>query len=390
MSKNTSLFAQVLQFFPKNEFMELVHKHKAEYKAKGFTCWQQFVSMLFCQIGKANSLSEIVFGLRACEGKLQHLGIEAPKKSSLAYANGHRPWELYQSVFLSLLEKTRLLAATQKRKFKFKNKLYSIDSTTIDLCLSMFEWAKFRRTKGAIKLHLRLDHDGYLPDYGVITDGKKHDVKIAKAFNYSSNSITVFDRGYNDYKLFAHICSCDAYFVTQLKSNADYVVIEEREIPENTIGVISDSIIRVNGYYAEKNCPYELRVIEFYDEDNDRTFHFLTNNLKLAASTIASIYKERWAIEIFFKMLKQYLKIKTFVGTSVNAVKTQIWTALIAILVLKYLQLKSTFGWSLSTLSAIIRMNIFTHRDLWEWINNPFKIISEANDEVQQMELQLV
>jgi hypothetical protein len=387
MSKNTSLFAQVLQFFSKTEFMQLVHQHKAEYKSKGFSCWQQFVSMLFCQLGRANSLSEIVYGLRACEGKLQHLGIEAPKKSTLAYVNEHRPWELYQSVFFSLLTKTRLLAATQKRKFRFKNKLYSMDSTTIDLCLSMYEWARFRRAKGAVKLHLRLDHDGYLPDYGIITDGKQHDVKIAKQFNFSPDSITVFDRGYNDYKLFAKICAHGAYFVTRLKSNATYTVVEERSVPQNAKDVISDTLIRVNGFYSEKNCPYVLRVIKFYDEKNDREFEFLTNNLRLSAATIAAIYKERWAIELFFKMLKQYLKIKTFVGTSINAVKTQIWTALIAMLVLRYLQLKSTFGWSLSTLSALLRMNIFTHRDLWAWINNPFHIDPEIENNAEQMEL---
>jgi hypothetical protein len=389
MSKNTSLFAQVLHFFPMLEFTELVHKHNAEYKAKGFTCRQQLVSMLFCQLGKANSLSEIVYGLRTCEGKLQHLGIEAPKKSTLAYVNEHRPWQLYQSVFFSLLDKTRLLAATHKRKFRFKNKLYSMDSTIIDLCLSMYEWAKFRRTKGAIKLHLRLDHDGYLPDYGIITDGKQADVKIAKHFNFTPGSITVFDRGYNDYKLFAKICGNDAYFVTRLKTNADYVIVGDRSIPENAKGVLSDKLIQVNGYYAEKNCPYVLRIVDFYDEEHDRTFQFLTNNLKLSAVTIAEIYKERWAIELFFKMLKQYLKIKTFVGTSVNAVKTQIWTALIAMLILKYLQLKSTYGWSLSTLSALLRMNIFTHRDLWAWINNPFQIEPESEMQVEQMALNL-
>lgn len=390
MSKNTSLFAQVLQFFPKSEFMELVHKHNAEYKAKGFSCWQQFVSMLFCQLGRANSLSEIVYGLQSCEGKLQHLGIQAPKKSTLAYVNEHRPWELYQSVFFSLLDKARLLASSKKRKFRFKNKLYSIDSTTIDLCLSMFEWAKFRRTKGAIKLHLRLDHDGYLPDYGIITDGKQHDVKVARQFHFAPDSITVFDRGYNDYKLFATICSCCAYFVTRLKTNADYIVIEERTVPESANGVISDKLIKLNGFYAEKHCPHILRIVEFYDAEQDRTFTFLTNNLKLAASTIAAIYKDRWAIESFFKMLKQNLKIKTFVGTSINAVKTQIWTALIAMLILKYLQLESTFTWSMSMLSALLRMNIFTYRDLWTWINNPLHIDPEPEKTVVQTVLNLV
>ena len=185
MSKNNSLFSQLLGFFPRHEFQRMVNKHKAEYKTKGFSCWQQFVAMLFCQLGRANSLNEITKGLATCEGKLSHLGIMAPKKSTLAYANEHRPWELYQSVFFGLLDKTRFIAANAGRKFKFKAKLYSMDATVIDLCLSMYEWAHFRRAKGAVKLHMRLDHDGYLPDYAVITDGKHHESRVARQFPYS-------------------------------------------------------------------------------------------------------------------------------------------------------------------------------------------------------------
>lgn len=384
MSKYTSLFSQLLHFFPRIDFERRVRERKAEYKAKGFSCWQQFVSMLFCQFGRANSLSEITKGLATCEGKLRHLGIEAPKKSTLAYANEHRPWELYQDIFFDLLQRAQLLAATRKRKFRFKNKLYSIDSTTIELCLSMFEWAKFRRRKGAVKLHLRLDHDGYLPDYALITDGKQHDVKAVREFDFSPGSITVFDRGYVDYQLFGVLCMIDAFFVTRMKTNADYQVVETREAVGKNI--LSDKIIHVTGFYSQQNCPYPLRLVEFYDEEQDRIFIFLTNNLTLSASTIASIYKERWAIELFFKAIKQYLKIKSFVGTSANAVKTQIWTALISILLLKYLQLKSTFGWSLSNLATLLRMNLFTYRDLWQWIDKPFETIP-LSQPVEQLEL---
>jgi len=364
----------------------MVKHHQAEYKAKGFSCWQQFVSMLFCHLGRANSLNEITKGLASCEGKLRHLGITPPKKSTLAYANEHRPWELYQSIFFNLLERTKMVASSAKRKIRFKAKLYSIDSTVIDLCLSMYEWAHFRRAKGAVKLHLRLDHDGYLPDYAIITEGKRHDSKLAKAFPFTTGSITVFDKAYVDFGLFGQLCRIGTFFVTRLKDNADYSIIEERNVPWNNT-VLNDWLVRFNGHYSWKKCPYTLRIVKFYDEEHDRILHFLTNNLSLAASTIAAIYKERWAIENFFKALKQSLKIKTFVGTSPNAVKTQIWTALIAMLLLKYLQLKSCIGWSLSNLVALLRMNLFTYRDLWAWIDNPYNTPPQPLLEAEQMEM---
>jgi hypothetical protein len=371
MFKYSSLFSQMLRFFPRIEFERMVREHKAERNAKGFSCWQQFVSMLFCQLGRAQSLSEITNGLATCEGKLRHLGIAAPKKSTLAYVNEHRPWELYQSVFFALLGRTKALAATAKRKFRFKAKLYSIDMTVIDLCLSMYEWAHFRRAKGAVKLHLRLDHDGYLPDFAVITHGKCHETRVAGQFPYEPGSITVFDKGYTDFSLFGHLTTRGAFFVTRLKANADYIVHQHRAVPR-TGPVLSDRLVRFQGPKTSIKCPHVLRIVEFYDQENDRCFAFLTNNLKLAASTIAGIYKQRWAIESFFRALKQNLKIKTFVGTSANAVKTQIWTALISMLLLKYLQLKSRFGWSLSNLAALLRMNLFTYRDLWAWIDKPY------------------
>jgi hypothetical protein len=386
MNKYTSLFSQLLHFFPRIEFEHMVRQHRAEYKAKGFSCWQQFVSMMFCQFGRANSLSEITKGLATCEGKLRHLGITAPGKSTLAYANEHRPWELYQTVFFSLLDKTRAIVDTTKRKFRLKMKLYSIDATVVDLCLSMYEWAKFRRTKGAIKLHLRLDHDGYLPDYAVISEGKRHEAKMVKHFPFTPGSVTVFDKAYMVFSLFGDLCRRGAFFVTRLKQNADYTVVEYREVPQHR-NVILDAIIQLNGFYSAQKCPFLLRIVEYYDKENDRTFTFLTNNLDLAASTIAAIYKERWKIESFFKALKQYLKIKTFVGTSPNSVKTQIWTALIAMLLLKYLQMKSKIGWALSTLSTLLRMNLFTYRDLWAWIDDPFNTPPLQPMEAEQLTL---
>ena len=328
--------------------------------------------MLFCQLGRAHSLREISGGLRSCEGKLKHLGITAPSHSTLAYANEHRPWGLYEQIFLQFFERCRV-QVVGKRTFQFKNKVISMDSTTIDLCLEIFDWAKFRRTKGAIKLHLLLDHDGYLPSFAIITEGNVSDVKVARQFHFDPGTIVVDDRGYNDYALFGRWTAQGVYFVTRMKHNALYEVVGEGEVPQNR-HVLKDEMIELRGTKAIEKCSHPLRRIEVYDPETEEVLVFLTNNLNLGATTIAAIYKERWRIETFFKALKQNLKIKTFVGTSANAVKIQIWTALIAMLILRFLQLRSKFNWSLSNLVALLRMNLFTHRDLWEWLNKPFEI----------------
>jgi len=374
MNRFSSIFSQLLQLFPRWEFQRLVKETKAERHARGFTCWGQFVSMLFCQLGRAHSLREIVNGLRSCEGKLKHLGITAPNRSTLSYANGHRPWELYQKIFFNLYESCRnqVTGTTGRKKFRFKNKLVSLDATVIDLCLSIYDWAKFRRTKGAIKLHLVLDHDGYLPSFAVLTDGKCHEVKVAYLLKFDAGTIVVDDRGYNDYHLFAKWTAEGVFFVTRQKGNAIYTVIEERTTPKNR-PVLKDEIILFTSAGAAEKCPYPMRRVEYYNAEKDEALVFLTNNLKLGATTIAAIYKDRWQIELFFKALKQNLKIKTFVGTTPNAVKIQIWTALITMLILRYIQIKSSFNWSLSNLVAILRMNLFTYRDLWTWLNEPFE-----------------
>lgn len=373
MNRFSSMFSQILKLFPRTEFQALVKRSLAERHARGFTCWGQFVAMLFCQMGRAHSLREICGGLASCEGKLSHLGISAPSRSTLAYANAHRPWQLYRAVFHELLGRCQEVAQG-RRKFRFKNKLVSLDSTVIDLCATLYDWAQFRRTKGAVKLHMLLDHDGYLPSFCVITEGKTHDVRIARSLRLDPGTILVMDRGYVDYGWFGRLTSQGVFFVTRLKDNATYKVIERREIPDRANGLFfKDEVIHLTGAGAEGKCPHPLRRIEFYDESSELVLVFLTNHLRFGATTIAAIYKDRWQIELFFKALKQNLKIKTFVGTSANALKIQVWTALIAMLILKYLQLRARFGWSLSNLVALLRMNLFTHRDLWTWINKPFE-----------------
>jgi hypothetical protein len=375
MQRFSSIFSQLLQLFPRLEFEQAVKKHKAEYQARGFTCWGQFIAMLFCQLGRAHTLREICGGLASCEGKLKHLGVpDAPKRSTLAYANEHRPWQLYETVFHQLLGKCQAVMGKpgSKKRFRFKNKLMSLDASTIDLVLSMFDWAKFRRTKGAVKLHMLLDHDGYLPSYAVITTGKISDITVARRLRLEPGTILVMDRGYIDYEWFVKLTLQGVFFVTRLKDNAVYKVVEERPVPKNR-NVLKDQIIFFPSQSPEDpSQEYFFRRVEIWDEEKQESLVFLTNHREFGATTIAAIYKDRWQVELFFKAIKQNLKIKTFLGTSSNAVLTQIWTALIAILVLKYLQLMSSFAWSLSNLVALLRQQLFVYRDLWTWLNAPF------------------
>jgi hypothetical protein len=389
MQRFSSIFSQLLQLFPRMEFEQAVKKHRSDYSAKGFSSWGQFVAMLFCQFGRAYSLREICGGLASCEGKLKHLGVSnSPKRSTLAYANKNRPWSLYQTVFEQLLSKCQLAVAGhgKRKKFRFKNKLVSLDSSVIDLSLSLYDWALFRRTKGAVKLHLLLDHDGYLPSFAVVTNGKTSDIKVARRLRFERGTVVVMDRGYIDYEWFVQLTHQAVYFVTRLKDNAAFTVVETRPIPAGS-NILKDQIVFFNSQ-ATPDLDHFFRIVEIWDEEKERTFTFLTNNLEFAATTIAAIYKDRWQVELFFKAIKQNLKIKTFLGTNANAVKTQIWTALIAMLVLRYLQIMSTFGWSLSNLVALLRHQLFVYRDLFGWLNEPFEGPPQLED-VAQTQLSL-
>ena len=373
MNRFSSIFSQLLKLFPRSDFQQLVKQHRAERHARGFACWDQFVSMLFCQLGRAQSLREICGGLRSCEGKLAHLGMSrAPSRSTLAYANQHRPWKLFEGLFYTLLDRCREVATHHGRKFRFKNRLLSVDSTMIELCVELFDWAKYQRTKGAVKLHLVLDHQGYLPAVVVITDGRRSDIHVAQTLRFEPGTIVVLDRGYLDYGWYADLTAQHVYFVTRARKNMVYTVLEERTVPHGR-HVLRDQVIRLSGHQVGRGCPYELRRIEIELPQTGESMVFLTNHLTFAATTVAAIYKERWQVELFFKALKQNLKIKTFVGTSPNALHIQIWTALIAMLLLRFLQLRSRFSWSLSNLVALLRFNLFVHRDLWAWADQPFQ-----------------
>jgi hypothetical protein len=374
MAYNTSVFGQILQIIPKTVFVRAVKECNAEKRTKGFSSWDQFVAMLFCQFTQSKSLREICDGLRVTCGKLNHLRLSsAPAKSTLAYANAHRPWELFQKLFFILLKDCERLSPGKKNKFRFKNPLYSLDSTVIDLCASMFEWATFRQSKGAVKLHMLLDHDGYLPSYAVITEGNVHDVTVAKQFKLPKGSIVAVDRGYCDYQLYADWDKQGVYFVTRQKSNAAYEVVKNFLPPQNS-NIRADQNIRLTSAAAAKVFPGLLRRVVVWSEEHKCDIVLLTNKLDLSSTTIANIFKDRWEIELFFKVLKQHLKIKTFVGTSANALKTQIWTALITILLIKYMQFRSKCGLALCRLVSLLRLNLFTYRDLWAWLDKPFGV----------------
>ena len=375
MIRAMSLFSQLVHQVPRDVFAKLVGKHGAERAAKGFASWTQFVAMLFCQVGRAESLRDICNGLACAEGKLVHVGVvTAPNKSTLAYANEHRPAALYEDLFWELLGRFRAqgaLPGCRKPRFRFKNKLLSLDSTTISLCLGLFPWASFRQVKGGVKLHVLLDHDDYMPSWALITEAKKHDVTVAQRLKLNPGSIVAMDMGFVDYALFGRWTGEGVYFVTRLKRNAVYEVTEERRAP--WLGnIVSDEVIRLTGAHAAEKCPQPLRRVVVWDQEGQREIVLLTNHLGLGATTIGAIYKDRWSIELFWKSLKQNLKVKTFVGTSENALRIQIWTALIALLLLRWLHHLSRAGWSFSNLASMVRLNLFTYRDLRAWLDHPF------------------
>jgi hypothetical protein len=373
MVRHKSLFSQVLSLIDRHHFSGCVSGLDAEKWSKGFTCWSHFVSMLFCQLAQAQSLREITQGLQSCEGKLNHLGVMSPpKRSTLSYANAHRPWQLYRSVFYALLE--QCMAIAPGHRFRFKNKLLSVDATVIELCATMFDWATYRQAKGALKLHLLLDHDGYLPVFAHITEGRENELKTLQKLHLGKGSIIVMDRAYTDYQLFERFCREGVFFVTRMKKNAYFTVFrsKQREVPAGS-NVRKDEVGEFQFLHAGRKVVHEYRRVTVWSEEKQAEVVLLTNNFKLAARTIGAIYKDRWQIEIFFKALKQNLRIKSFVGTTANAVHIQIWTALIAILLLKYLKMRSRINWALSNLVALLRWNLFTHRDLWIWIDRPLE-----------------
>lgn len=360
MAHHNTIFAQLLKLVPRHEFESLAQQHHVGQKLRKMSRWSQYVAFCLAQVAGRSSLRDIVSNLSAQAAKLYHLGSTRVTRTSLARINEHQPYTLYEALFYKLLARCHGLAP--RHGFRFKNKLYSLDSTTIDLCLSVFPWAKFRRTKGAVKVHVGLDHDGLLPSFVAVTDGKTHDVTLGRTLSLPADSIVVMDRAYVDYAWFNALDSKGIFFVTRQKRNATYRVIERHEVLKSK-GLTCDQTILITGTKA-KVCPIPLRRIGYRDPESGKHYVFLTNNFNLAATSIAHIYKARWQIELFFKCLKQNLKIKSFVGTSKNAVLTQIWIAMCTYLLLTWIKFSSGIDRSLQQMIRLLQLNLFERRDL--------------------------
>jgi len=360
LAHNNTVFYQLLKMVPRHEFETLGNQHHKGRELRKMTRWSQFVAMTLGQLSGRSSLRDVVSNLSVQTAKLYHLGATIVSRSSLARVNEQQPYTLYEQLAGKLLMQCQNHAP--RHGFRFRNKLYSLDASTIDLCLSVFPWAKFRTTKGAVKLHVGLDHDGMLPTFLSITDGKTHDITAARALQLSKGSIVVMDRGYTDYAWYNQLNNQSIFFVTRLRKNARYRVTERRSVIKSK-GLTSDQTIEFTGPKAG-NCTIPLRRIGFKDAETGIQYYFLTNNFKLAASTIAEIYKARWQIELFFKWLKQNLKIKSFLGTSRNAVMTQIWIAICVYLLLAYLKFASRIGRSMQQILRLLQLNLFDRRDL--------------------------
>lgn len=359
MAHNNTVFAQLLKLVPRHEFEAAANRHHEGQRLRKMSRWGQFVALGMAQLTGRSSLRDIVSNLAKQSNKLYHLGVGVISRSSLARVNDRQPYTLFEALFGTLL--SRCQGVAPKHGFRFRNKLYSFDASTIDLCLSIFPWAKFRRTKGAIKLHAAIDHDGLLPSFVAITDGKVHEVKMAHFARFPKGSIVVIDRGYTDYAWFWQLNCCENTFVIRQKRRARYRVVERRRV-DRSRGLTSDQTIVITGANADR-YPAALRRVGYRDPETGQRYYFLTNNFKLSAKTIADIYKARWQIELFFKWIKQNLKIKNFVGTSKNAVMTQIWIALCMYLLLAYIKFANRIGWSLQQILRLLHLNLFERRD---------------------------
>jgi hypothetical protein len=367
-----NLFSQILKLIDREKINQLVRKHQSNKHSKGINTWTHLVSMLFCHLAKVSSLREISNGLRSATGNLNHLGVEiAPSKSTLSYINQHRNWEVFRDMYFTLLESLEPSLALQRRyATRLRRKIFLMDSTVVSLCQSVFDWAQFRARKGGIKLHTVLDYDNCLPTFLHLTEARKHDSTVAKLVEFPQGSVVVMDRAYLDFDWLYVLDSIGVFFVTRLKSNVLFETVARYEGCKPY--QLKDEDIRLLSPKGQRQYPKELRVVRAYDPDKEEDILLLTNNTSWTAQTISELYKSRWEIEVFFKHIKQVLKIKTFVGTSHNAVMIQIWTAMITILILKYLLCKAKYDWSLSNLVGFLRINLMVKINIWHWLNQPF------------------
>ena len=361
MSHYNTVFSQLLKLIPRHEFESLAKQHHTGRSFRTASRWSQFVTMSMGQLCGRNSLRDIVENISAQAHRLYHLGSAKLSRSNLSRINEGKPYALYEALFGKLLHRCQKTAPGHD--FRFNNPLYSLDASTIDLCLSVFPWADFRTTKGAVKLHVGLNHAGYLPEFVTVTEGDRHDVTIGRILKFPKGSIVAIDKGYNDYTWYKQLTEKEISFVTRLKTNAKFRVVCRRDVLKSK-ALTSDQTIEFTGPQTAKKCPIQLRRIGYRDPETGKRYVFLTNNFKLAAKTIADIYKARWQAELFFKWIKQNLKIKSFVGTSKNAVMTQIWIALCIYLLLAFLKFQSKLKKSMQQILRLLQLNLFEKRDI--------------------------
>ncbi len=361
MAHCNTILSQILKLVPRHEFEVLANRHHCGRSFRTASRWSQFVTMAMAQLAGRSSLRDIVDNISSQAHRLYHLGSARLSRSNLSRINEDKPYALYEALFGKLL--SRCQGKAPGHDFRFQNPLYSLDASTIDLCLSVFPWADFRTTKGGIKLHVGLNHEGYLPEFVTITEGKTHDVTIGRTLKFPKGSIVAIDRGYNDYAWYNQLTGKGIFFVTRLKSNAKTRVVCRRPVLADN-GLTSDQTIEFTGVQTSKKCPIQLRRIGYRDPETGKHYIFLTNNFKLAARTIADIYKARWQVELFFRWIKQNLKIKSFIGTSKNAVLTQIWIALCVYLLLAFIKFQSKLNKSMQQILRLLQLNLFEKRDL--------------------------
>lgn len=380
MSHDNTIFNQLLHLIPRHEFQQLVNHYDSDRYVKRFTSWQQFITLMYAQIRGKDSLRDIETSLTASQSKLYHLGLTGVKRSTLSDANNNRNPKVFEELFYKMLHRCENI--TPKHKFRFKNPLYSIDSTVISLCLSMFPWAKYKQQLGALKMHCLYDHSGCIPSFIVVSDATQYETKIVRerALPVLPDSIIAMDKGYKDYIWLNSLDKSGIFFVTRITRGTKYTVLGQHKGGRGK-GVLFDQSIKLHN----KNYDGQLRLIGFYDSKADKYLEFLTNNFRLAASTIAQIYKARWDIELFFKWIKQHLKIKSFLGTSQNAVLTQIWIAMCYYLLLAYIKYQTKYSYSLLELARMFCEVLMERMSLIDLLSCSHKNISMARDPMNQL-----
>ena len=388
MAHSNTILHQLLGLLPRHQFDDFVSGLDGDRYVKTFSTWNQLSVLLYAQASGKQSLRDIQNGLVAQGSRTYHLGLaRGVPKSTLADANAKRDYRIYEQLFYTLLGRCRDL--TPKHRFRFKNPLYSLDATVIDLCLATFPWAKFRARKGALKLHYQFDHSGDLPVFLTVTDGKKHELTVAKSdILIVPDSIYCFDKAYIDYSWFRRISEEKAFFVSRVKNNMVARFLGQHETPKKP-GIIFDDVIEMGGFYTRQDYPGKLRHIGYYDAETERYLEFMTNNFTLAAATIAAIYKARWQIELFFKWIKQNLKIKTFLGTSKNAVMTQIWVAMCYYLMLAYVKYQTRYKPSLFYLHRLVRETLLERASLFDLLSLNESRLARLKRQDPQLCLQL-